>query len=112
MGVRNSVTIDTIDKKARSTSTNIKKKFPSGNVETIQRKTTDDKEDSVSDILIIKQKTGRKPERIRTITSMIKQESDNIKIIKENNIEGTDAMLINDCIKNHFFMRALDAKTR
>lgn len=44
--------------------------------------------------------------------SAIKQEKDNIKIIKENNSEGTDSMLINDCIKNHFFMRALDAKTR
>jgi hypothetical protein len=44
--------------------------------------------------------------------SAVKQEKDNIKIIKENNNDGADSMLINDCIKNHFFMRALDAKTR
>ncbi len=39
-------------------------------------------------------------------------EKDNITIIKNNNSEGTDANLINECLKKHFFMRAVDNKTR
>lgn len=39
-------------------------------------------------------------------------EKDNITIVKNNNSEGKDANLINDCLKKHFFMRSVDNKTK
>ena len=31
---------------------------------------------------------------------------------KNNNSEGQDASLINECLKKHFFMRSVDNKTK